>query len=181
VTDRKAYFAAELVRLEDEWRTGRFPALIEAVALCAWGGHPFPEWAADAAVEQLSRAYNGSPPSAGNRTPQRGRAGGLSARDAQDDQHRLRWATARWALGEAVPGLTAVQRKRARREIQRGMAPSREARAMVRGTRAAAWRVAAAMLGCSPRALEESFELVERAIRSGEGARFKIGAENSAN
>jgi hypothetical protein len=167
------YFEREEARLKSEWEAGRFTALIELTVLLS-DIRPMPTWAANAVAEQLERAFAGLPPTAGDRTTTRGRSGGIAARMAEDQIHRIRWSMAAVALGTVAGGdLQAHKKTRASITGKKGTVDDAFlwVSEMLRGKRAQA----------EPEAIKKSYKLVEKELAAGNGARFGISGKNSDN
>lgn len=151
----------EADRLEALWLAGNFTALVEAVALFGWNGRALPAWAAEAAVRQLERAYNGDLPCAGD-GERDGRSSTVMAYEDKNTVHRVRWMRVRFSLGPSgmEKGLRRFWREgRSREEVFRAVSDE------LRGT------VAQGSAG----AIKDSYDLVEAAIKQGDGARFRVG------
>lgn len=151
----------EAARLEALWLAGNFSALIEVVALFGWNGRPLPAWAANAAVKQLERAYNGDLPHAGD-GERDGRSSTVMAYEDKNTIHRVRWGRVNFLLGPSGMG-TAIRRA------------WRKGRSRAEVFKAVSDDLAGTVAQGSAGAIEASYDLVEAAIKQGYGARFKVG------
>lgn len=144
---RAAFVTDQLRACENAWREGSLPALAKAIQLCHRYERPLPAWAVHGALAAVSAQFDAS--TAGRR----GRLANRKVAHQQDMIHYARW--------------DAVKELRDRREELGGIASTwEEAYAAVaellEGTEAAG----------SEATIKRSYQLVERAFRNGEGARF---------
>lgn len=153
----------EAAKLETLWLAGHFTALVEVVALFGWNGRPLPQWAAKAAVEQLERAYNGDPPTAGG-GERNGRSSSVMGFEDKNEIHRVRWMQVDYRLGN---GGTLAGR-RAWRQMHGVQKRDDVFQIVSDGLKETPARGTA-------RAIKDSYNLVRDAIKRGEGATFKVG------
>lgn len=151
-----AFFRDELDRLERAFAAGHFPALVEALLLCAANGLPTPAWVGEHGASALMSAFNGEA-LRGTRT---GRAGGLSAQAENCQLHFTRWFWARFWLDHR-----AQLRGTAFKPTREGVfalvsAELRQARSFARG---------------EPAAIAASFKKIELAIKAGTAAPYFAG------
>jgi hypothetical protein len=82
------YYQKELEACQRDWLQGHFRAIPEAIAICHAGGHPLPDWLAEATLEALAVAFEHGG------APGRGKTGGHSVRSARSDRDWMRWTAA---------------------------------------------------------------------------------------
>ena len=154
---KEEYITRELCKHKCAFDGGYYPALLNALWLCGANDVPLPEWVWRAVQAQLETAY-ASDSAGGGKV---GRAGGRRGRAKMDRIHFQRWSWAKHWLNN----------KECLKHF--GHKPTRDgaftyASEMLRGKKAQG----------STGAIEDSYKLVEKAIKAGNGDRFAAAGDD---
>jgi hypothetical protein len=198
-SDPSEFYTKELPRLEAGFSAGNFISLLEGMLLCQSNEWPWPRWMQDAAIELTRHAAEGTP-----LTGKLGRHNSYRERFLMDRLHMRRWRAARFYI-DSMKRHKERQRKlaalplRKRREFAEKSAKENRLRldamspadrevaecaaafqAQWQSGRMGAFAVAASLIGETgergAQATKRSYELVEKALRSGSGDRFLAAA-----
>jgi hypothetical protein len=151
---KDAYFEREIAIYEQAWAAGRFPALLDALALCREHERPLPLWVSEAATAELEAVFKS------RSKGRRGRTARLHSEEQTNFVHRVRWEWVSLCMDYRA------EEKEQGFKITRAQVFEWASEQLI-GTIAQG----------SPEAIEESYDYVRKAIKNGEGARFYVSRD----
>lgn len=148
-----AFVDRRLAACERAWAAGNYPALMDAVGLCTNYGRPLPAWVARATLDALAERYEGV---VGEK---RGRLANPKAEYRQNYIHYCRWDAVnelRDRQAELEPAGYDLRWEKIFHVVSEYLNQSRS------------------IAFGGPDAIRKSYQLVQRAFRNGDGAKYFI-------